>query len=105
MLVDAIFLILFIAAWTFLSMLSWIALSVPRRARGALWAAPFAVLGGIGGGVIVPLAGLDNELGIGVSMIAALVGSGLMSCLAFMSWDSWSLGERFASWSRRPRSQ
>ena len=103
MLVDAIFLILFVAAWVFLSMLSWIALSLPRRARGALWAAPFAALGGIGGGALVPLAGLDSEIGIGVSMIGALAGSALLCWLSFMVWDSCDLGSRFARWARRNR--
>ena len=103
MLFNVIFLILFVAAWLFISMLSWIALSLPRRARGALWAAPFAGLGGIGGGALVPLAGLDNQLGIGVSMIAACVGSGTMCFLAYLIWDNWRLDKRFAAWSRRHR--
>ena len=103
MLVDLIFLILFAASWSLLALLSWIALSVPRRARGALWAAPFAWLGGIGGGALVPLAGLDNELGIGVSMISALLCSALASWLSFKVWDAFALGQTFAKWSRRNR--
>lgn len=103
MLVNVIFLILFAGAWSFLALLSWIALSVPRRARGALWAAPFAWLAGIGGGALVPLAGLDNQLGIGVSMISALVCSGLSCWLSFQFWDAYGLADRFASWSRRNR--
>ena len=101
MLVDVIFLILFAAAWTVLAMLSWIALSLPRRARGALWAAPFAELGALGGAVIVPLAGLDNEVGIAVSMITALIGSAVCCWLAFRAWDRWDLGRRFARLRRR----
>ncbi len=103
MLFDAIFLILFIAAWSFLAMLIWIALSVPRRARGALWAAPFALLGGVGGGALVPLAGLDNEVGIGVSMIGAVAGSGLLCWLSYRVWDEFDLGRRFQRLSRRSR--
>lgn len=103
MLFNVIFLILFVAAWSFVSMLSWIALSLPRRARGALWAAPFALLGGIAGGAVVPLAGLDNELGIGVSMIGALVISGLACWLGFRVWDVFDLGDRFARLARRNR--
>ena len=103
MLFNVIFLILFVAAWSFLSMLSWIALSLPRRARGALWAAPFSVLGGVAGGALVPLAGLDNQLGIGVSMIAALLSSGFAGWLSFQVWDAFDLGERFARLARRNR--
>ena len=84
-------------------MLSWIALSLPRRARGALWAAPFALLGGIGGGALVPLAGLDNQLGIGVSMISAVICSGVAGWLSFQVWDAFGLGQRFARWGRRDR--
>lgn len=101
MLFDALFLILFAAAWSLLAMLSWIAICLPRRARGALWAAPFAELGGVGGGVLVPLAGLDNELGVGVSMIAALAGSALCCWLSVRVWDSFGLGARFARFARR----
>ena len=103
MLVNLIFLILFTAAWSFLAMLSWIALSLPRRARGALWAAPVAWLGGVGGGALVPLAGLDNQLGIGISMIAALVCSALACWLSFQVWDAFDLGARFTKWARRNR--
>ncbi len=103
MLFNVIFLILFVAAWSFLALLSWIALSVPRRARGALWAAPFAFLGGIGGGALVPLAGLDDEVGIGVSMIAAVVCSALACWLSYRAWDEFDLGQRFRRFARRNR--
>lgn len=103
MLVNAIFLFLFAGAWTFLAVLSWILLSIPRRARGALWAAPFAWLGGVGGGALVPLAGLDNQLGIGVSMIAALVCSAVLCWISFRVWDSFDLARIFAPWARRNR--
>ena len=103
MIVNAIFLIMFGAAWSLLAMLSWIALSVPRRAHGALWAAPFAWLGGIGGGAFVPIVGLDNELGIGISMIAALLCAAVTGWLSFRVWDAFSLNARFAKWARRNR--
>jgi len=103
MLVDVIFLILFAAAWLLLSMLSWIAVSVPRRARGALWSAPFAALGGVGGGALVPITGLDNELGIGVSMISALVCSTALCWLSLQVWDTFEIGARFTRWARRDR--
>ncbi len=103
MLFDAIFLALFVGAWLLLSLLSWITLSMRRRAYGALWAAPFAALGGVAGGVLVPLAGLDNALGIGVSMIAALLGSAAAAWLSFSVWDSFQLGARFSRLGRRDR--
>ncbi len=105
MLVEVIFLILFGAAWSLVSVVSWIACSLPRRARGALWAAPFAELGGIGGGVLPPLAGLDDGLGLGVSMATALAGSATTCWLSYRVWDAFSLGDRFARWARQARSQ
>ncbi|MCY3733269.1 MAG: hypothetical protein OXG42_03215 [Chloroflexi bacterium] len=103
MLVNVIFLILFAGAWSFLALLSWIALSLRRRARGALWAAPFAWLAGIGGGALVPLAGLDNQVGVGVSMMSALICSGFAGWLSFQVWDAFDLGERFSRLARRNR--
>ena len=98
-----IFLILFVATWLLISMLSWIVLSLPRRARGSLWAAPFAAAGGVVGAVLVPLAGLTDEVGVGVSMIAALLGSALFCRLGFLIWDHFRLDRRFERWGRRSR--
>lgn len=103
MLFDLIFLILFVATWLLISMLSWIALSLPRRAHGSLWAAPFAAVGGVTGAVLVPLAGLTDELGVGVSMIAALFGSALLCRLGFLTWDVFHLDRRFRRLARRDR--
>ncbi|MCY3567486.1 MAG: hypothetical protein OXH38_02580 [Chloroflexi bacterium] len=103
MLFDAIFLFLFVATWLLISSLSWIALSLRRRARGSIWAAPFAALGGVGGAVLVPVAGLTNELGVGVSMIAALAGSACTCWLGFYCWDRFGLDRRFAGLARRRR--
>lgn len=105
MLFSVIVLIILVGCWTLLSTLSWIALSLPRRAHGALWAAPCAELGGVGAATLVPLAGLDNELGLGLSMLAALIGSALLCWLAYRAWDHWRLDRRVRRWSRRARPQ
>ena len=101
MLFTLLFVALFVGAWLFLSMLCWIAWSLRRRARGSLWASPFAAVGGVLGGVIVPLAGLDNDLGIGISMLAALIGASLGCWLGFWLWDRFDLAKRFERWGRR----
>ena len=101
MLFDAIFFTLFFLAWLLLGLLPWLAWSVRRRAFGAIWALPFALLGGAGGGVLVPLAGLQSGAGVGVSMITALAGGALLCAAAFRVWDLYGLGARFARWQVR----
>ena len=98
---DAIFLTLFFLTWLLLGLLPWLAWSVRRRAFGAIWALPFALLGGAGGGVLVPLAGLQSGVGVGVSMITALAGGALLCAAAFRVWDLYGLGARFVRWQVR----
>lgn len=98
MLFDAIFLTLFFLTWVILGGLTWLAISVRRRGVGAIWALPFALLGGAGGGVIVPTAGLDDGVGIGVSMMAALAGGGALTWAAYRAWDEYEIGRSFARW-------
>lgn len=97
MLFEAIFLTLFLATWTLLGGLVWLGWSLRRRAVGAIWALPFALLGGAAGGVLVPLLGLDNGVGVGVSMIAAPLGGALITAAAYRVWDAFALGERLAA--------
>ena len=100
MLFDALFLVLFFAAWCVLGVLAWIPLSLRRGSVGALFALPFALAGGAAGGAAVPLLGLDTGTGIGVSMIAAPCGGGLLCWLGYRAWDTLDLGARFAGWAR-----
>ena len=102
---DTIFLTLFFLTWVILGALPWIIWSARRHARGALWALPFAWLGGAAGGVIVPAVGLDNDIGIGVSMITALLGGLLLTATAYWVWDTSDLDRffhRFAVQQRVP---
>ena len=98
MLFDAIFLTLFFLTWLLLGATAWLVISIRRRAHGALWALPFALLGGAGGGVFVPLLGLDDGWGLAISMPAASLGGGLLAWAAFRVWDDRDLGARFARW-------
>ena len=99
----AIFLTLFLLCWAVLGALAWIGLSLRRRAVGALFALPPALLGAIGGGAAAPLLGLDTALGIGVSMITALAGGAALAALAYSVWDLFALGRLFRPLARRPR--
>ena len=101
MLVDAIFIVLFLLTWSVLGTLAWIALSLRRRAVGALFALPIALVGAMGGGAATPLLGLDDGAGIGVSMVTALLGGALLCHLAFAAWDLLELGRLFHPLARR----
>lgn len=97
MLFDAIFLTAFFLTWALLGSLVWLAWSVRRNAVGAIWAFPFGLLGGMGGGVLLPLLGLDDGLGVGLSMVGAPVGAVLLTGAAYRVWDDYGLGRRFAN--------
>lgn len=96
-----IFLILFVTGWSAVGLLVWIGFSVRRKAVGALWAAPFALLGAVGAGALTGVIGLNVEW----SFLGAAIGSVPLCGLAFRAWDAWDLGGWFASWSRRDRSR
>ena len=102
MLFDAIFLTLFFLTWVLLGAIPWLAIGLRRRAHGALWALPFALLGGAGGGVLVPLIGLDDGWGVGLSMLGALLGGAALTAASLRVWDDHALGRRFARWATPP---
>lgn len=92
---EAIFLTLFFLTWAVLGGLVWLGWSVRRGAQGALWALPFGPLGGAAGGVLVPVLGLDNGVGVGVSMIGAVAGGAVLVAVAYRVWDDYPLAGRF----------
>ena len=94
MLFDAIFLTAFFLTWALLGGLVWLAWSIRRDAVGAIWAFPFGLIGGMGGGVLVPVAGLDDGLGVGLSMIGALIGAALLTGAAYRVWDDYDFAGR-----------
>jgi hypothetical protein len=98
---DAIFLTLFFLTWLLLGLLPWVVMGVRRRAQGALFALPFASLGGAVGGVVVPGLGLDNGVWIGLSMLAALLSGALLTWAALRAWDAYDVGRYFAGWGAR----
>lgn len=98
MLFDALFLTLFFLTWLLLGSLPWLVISVRRRAYGAIWALPFALLGGAAGGVIVPAAGLDDGVGVGLSMLGAVLGGAALTWAAYRTWDAYDVGRYFRRW-------
>ena len=73
------FVLFFFALWCALGLLPWALAAVLTRGRGALLALPLALAGAAAGGVLVPLLGLRDALGLFLSLPAALVGGALAS--------------------------
>ena len=71
---DIIFLALLFIMWAVLGFLPWLALALIRRGRRVLIALPLAIVGGAGGGVLVPAAGARDETGLVLSLGTAIVG-------------------------------
>lgn len=67
-----IFVGLFVAAWLFLGLVPWLAMSVATRGNAGLVNLPLSLFAGVVGGLAVPLLGKDDAAGIWLSMVAAL---------------------------------
>ena len=67
-------LVLMLALWAALGMVSWVAGAAIRRGRGALPALPLSAIGGLVGGLLVPALGRRDGVGVLVSLLAALLG-------------------------------
>ena len=78
---DIIFLALLLSIWAILGLVPWLVLAVRRRGRGVLIALPLAVAGGIGGGVLVPAAGVRDVMALLLSVGASLLGGLALSLL------------------------
>ena len=76
---DPIFLALLLIVWTGLGATAWLAVAIVHRGRGVLVALPLAMAGGIGAGVLAPAAGADNEAGLVLSLVAAVLGGFALS--------------------------
>ncbi len=76
---DPIFLALLLIVWAGLGATAWLAIAVVHRGRGVLAGLPPAMAGGIGAGVLVPAAGARDEIGLLLSLGAALLGGFALS--------------------------
>jgi len=76
---DPIFLALLLIVWAGLGATAWLAIAVVHRGRGVLVGLPPAMVGGIGAGVLVPAVGAQDEIGLLLSLGAALLGGFALS--------------------------
>jgi hypothetical protein len=64
-----------LALWGLLGFLAWTAATVLSRRPHTLIALPLCVIAGIAGGALVPALGRKDGLGLGLSLLVALVGA------------------------------
>jgi len=60
-----------LALWAACGLLPWCVLLVARRGRGALTALPFAIAGGVAGGLLV-VAFAKDVAGLAISLVVAM---------------------------------
>jgi hypothetical protein len=70
---DAIFLGLLFAGWLICAYAPWVVVSVVTRGGAGLGYLPLCLLAGVVGALAVPLLGLDDATGLGLSFAVALL--------------------------------
>lgn len=73
------FIAFFLICWSLLGLVPWALAAVWRRGRGAILALPLALAGACAGGVLVPFLGRRDLTGFLISLLTALIGSGIAS--------------------------
>jgi uncharacterized membrane protein YeaQ/YmgE (transglycosylase-associated protein family) len=76
------FIAFFLICWSLLGLIPWALAAVWRRGGGAILALPLALAGACAGGVLVPFLGRRDLTGFLISLLTALVGSGVASAAA-----------------------
>jgi uncharacterized membrane protein YeaQ/YmgE (transglycosylase-associated protein family) len=71
---DVIALIVLCLIWAAFGVIPWLVVAYRRKGRGALVLLPLAIVGGVGGAVLVPALGARNLPAVFGSLIAAMAG-------------------------------
>jgi len=71
---DVIALIVLCLIWAAFGVIPWLVVAYRRKGRGTLVLLPLAIIGGIGGAVLVPALGARNLPAVLGSLIAAMAG-------------------------------
>ena len=78
---DVIALIVLCLIWAAFGVIPWLVVAYRRKGRGTLVLLPLAIVGGVGGAVLVPALGARNLPAVFGSLVAAMAG-GLVLILA-----------------------
>ncbi|HUS83378.1 MAG TPA: hypothetical protein VM013_09020, partial [Dehalococcoidia bacterium] len=71
---DVIALIVLCLIWACFGVIPWLVVAYRRKGRGTLVLLPLAVIGGVGGAVLVPALGARNLPAVFGSLVAAMAG-------------------------------
>ena len=71
---DVIALIVLCLIWAAFGVIPWLVVAYRRKGRGTLALLPLAIIGGVGGAVLVPALGARNLPAVFGSLIAAMAG-------------------------------
>jgi hypothetical protein len=71
---DVIALTVLCLIWAAFGVIPWLVVAYRRKGRGTLVLLPLAIIGGIGGAVLVPALGARNLPAVFGSLIAAMAG-------------------------------
>jgi uncharacterized membrane protein YeaQ/YmgE (transglycosylase-associated protein family) len=72
---DVIALIVLCLIWAAFGVIPWLVVAYRHKGRGTLVLLPLAIVGGVGGAVLVPALGARNLPAVFGSLIAAMAGS------------------------------
>jgi len=72
---DVIALIVLCLIWAAFGVIPWLVVAYRRKGRGTLVLLPLAIVGGVGGAVLVPALGARNLPAVFGSLIAAMAGA------------------------------
>ena len=71
---DVIALVVLCLIWAAFGVIPWLVVAYRRKGRGTLVLLPLAIIGGIGGAVLVPALGARNLPAVFGSLVAAVAG-------------------------------
>jgi len=71
---DVIALIVLCLIWAAFGVIPWLVVAYRRKGHGTLVLLPLAIVGGVGGAVLVPALGARNPPAVFGSLIAAMAG-------------------------------
>ena len=83
---PALALAILIVLWASLGSLGWLLAAAWREGQRVLFSLPVAVVGGIGGGLLVPALDRKDGLGVVISLAAAALAGLVLTVISLQIW-------------------